>query len=549
MTFDGENALSYTYDNLGRIATRTTGSLSSTYSYVGGGYGAGSTTPLVSSIQQTGISFSYTYDNRGNITSETRNGATTTYAYDALGQLIRVNDPHENATWVYNYDRGGNITSKVKYAFTTADLGAAIETIPYAYGDANWKDKLTAYNGTTITYDAIGNPLNDGTWTYAWSAGRQLTQMVKDGMTIQYKYDHNGLRVAKIVNGVETRYVLNGKQLTHLNRGNDWMHFFYDAQGRPAKVRYNGTIYSYIHNLQGDVVGIIDTDGNVVVEYKYDAWGKALFTTGSLAGTLGNLNPFRYRGYVYDEETRMYWLKSRYYYPELQRFINADAFVSDDLTVKRVNLYEYCFGNPVSYVDYDGCEGTHTVTLLIYVFTGDRTQVTNPALIPLVMFGHAEIMFEYGDASYIMSYGPDQSGISGEELVREARIGTLDGKITVFPDEQARIEEWEGMGFSKYEFPVFVSDEKYQSILTIAYCVGGHVNPKKKRSKTVKDVFACENDHLGYEIDDWTKKLMKAHVKYDLLQSTCFTFAMAMVGKWSELMIEKVPKGYWMRNR
>ena len=175
MTFDGENALSYTYDNLGRIATRTTGPLSSTYSYVGGGYGAGSTTPLVSSIQQTGISFSYTYDNRGNITSETRNGATTTYAYDALGQLIRVNDPHENATWVYNYDRGGNITSKVKYAFTTADLGAAIETIPYAYGDANWKDKLTAYNGTTITYDAIGNPLNDGTWTYAWSAGRQLT--------------------------------------------------------------------------------------------------------------------------------------------------------------------------------------------------------------------------------------------------------------------------------------------------------------------------------------------------------------------------------------
>ena len=414
--------------------------------------------------------------------------------------------------------------------------------------DANWKDKLTAYNGVNITHDAIGNPLNDGTWNYTWTVGRQLAQMSKDGMTIQYRYDHNGLRVAKIVNGVETRYVLNGKQLTHLHRGNDWMHFFYDAQGRPAKVRYNGTIYSYIHNLQGDVVGIIDTDGNVVVEYKYDAWGFLLSRTGSMAADLGKQNPFRYRGYIYDEETWMYWLKSRYYYPELQRFISTDAFISGDMTVKRVNLYEYCFGNPVSYVDYDGCEGTHTVTLLIYVFTGDRTQVTNPALIPLVMFGHAEIMFEYGDASYIMSYGPDQSGISGEELVREARIGTLDGKITVFPDEQARIEEWEGMGFSKYEFPVFVSDEKYQSILTIAYCVGGHVNPKKKRSKTVKDVFACENDHLGYEIDDWTKKLMKAHVKYDLLQSTCFTFAMAMVGKWSELMIEKVPKGYWMRN-
>ena len=126
--------------------------------------------------------------------------------------------------------------------------------------------------------------------------------MAKDGMTIQYKYDHNGLRVAKIVNGVETRYVLNGKQLTHLHRGNDWMHFFYDAQGRPAKVRYNGTIYSYIHNLQGDIAGLLDGSGNVVVEYKYDAWGFLLSRTGSMAADLGKQNPFRYRGYIYDEE-------------------------------------------------------------------------------------------------------------------------------------------------------------------------------------------------------------------------------------------------------
>ena len=88
--------------------------------------------------------------------------------HDAPTQLIRVNDPHENATWVYNYDRGGNILSKMKYAYTTGTVGTALETIPYAYGDANWKDKLTAYNGTAITYDAIGNPLNDGSWTYEW---------------------------------------------------------------------------------------------------------------------------------------------------------------------------------------------------------------------------------------------------------------------------------------------------------------------------------------------------------------------------------------------
>ena len=119
-------------------------------------------------ITQNGISFEYEYDTRGNIVSEKRGNLTTTYAYDALRQLIRVNDPHENATWVYNYDRGGNILSKMKYAYTTGTLGAAVETIPYVYGDTNWKDKLTAYNGTAITYDAIGNPLNDGSWTYEW---------------------------------------------------------------------------------------------------------------------------------------------------------------------------------------------------------------------------------------------------------------------------------------------------------------------------------------------------------------------------------------------
>ena len=184
--------------------------------------------------------------------------------------------------------------------------------------------------------------------------GRQLAQMAKEGMTVQYRYDHNGLRVAKIVSGVETKYILNGKQLTHLHRGNDWMHFFYDIQGRPAKVRYNGTIYSYIHNLQGDIVGIIDTDGNVVVEYKYDAWGKALSTTGTLAGTLGNLNPFRYRGYIYDEETGLYYLRSRYYNPVFGRFTNADLYICSQTSTNAHNIFAYCKNQYINCADMSG---------------------------------------------------------------------------------------------------------------------------------------------------------------------------------------------------
>ena len=318
-------------------------------------------------ITQNGISFEYEYDSRGNIVSEKRGNLTTTYAYDALGQLIRVNDPHENATWVYNYDRGGNITSKVKYAYTTGTLGTAVETIPYTYGDSNWKDKLTAYNGTAITYDAIGNPLNDGSWTYEWAAGRQLKKMSREGQSLTFKYDHNGMRIQKVLEHSwypeTTNYTYHGNLLTHMNvvytdfdeiEHTDKLHFFYDARTCPAKVRFNGTVYTYVQNLQGDIVGILDNNGNLVVEYKYDAWGKPLSTTGSLAGTLGVRNPFRYRGYVFDEESEFYYLESRFYSSEKARFFNSDTHISINNNVIDNNVFAYCDNSPVMLLDICG---------------------------------------------------------------------------------------------------------------------------------------------------------------------------------------------------
>ena len=308
------------------------------------------------------MDFSYTYDNVGNITSETREGVTTTYSYDSLGQLTRVNDPHDTTsgntgtTWVYNYDLGGNITSKVRYAYTTGTLRTALETIPYSYTDSNWKDKLTAYNGQAITYDAIGNPLNDGTWTYSWEAGRRLAQMSKSGTTVQYQYDANGLRVGKIVNGTETTYTLHGKLLTHLKQGANEMHFYYDAQSRPAMVAFNGAYYTYLHNLQGDIVGLVDSSNNIVVEYKYDAWGKPTLKRSLTTAydTLATLNPFRYRGYVYDEETGLYYLRSRYYNPVRGRFVNFDKYISTDSVSASYNLYVYCCDNSINLYDPQG---------------------------------------------------------------------------------------------------------------------------------------------------------------------------------------------------
>ena len=242
------------------------------------------TTGLVASIAQTGGNFSYTYDDNGNIASVVQDGVTTAYTYDALGQLTRVVDGQEGATWEYEYDQGGNIKSKKKYVD-----GVETESKTFTYGNADWRDQLTAVDGVAITYDKIGNPLNDGTWTYTWQNGRQLKQMQSVDTTATFVYNENGLRVQKTVNEVVTDYTLHGKNIVHMTQGGNELHFFYDASNKPAIVVYNGTAYAYVKNLQGDVVALLDSTGNIVVQYKYDAWGRPIKKEGSLAATLGTV--------------------------------------------------------------------------------------------------------------------------------------------------------------------------------------------------------------------------------------------------------------------
>ena len=326
----------------------------SEYHFAAGGYGTGSVTNLVASITQPGCNCGYGYDDNGNIASATLNGKWTGYTYDALGQLVQINDRSDTrsgengTTWKYTYDLGGNILKKERFAY--ADTTTPLETVTYEYGDANWRDKLTAVNGSAIRYDAIGNPLSDGTWTYTWQNGRQLQKMQKSGVTAEFVYNADGLRVQKTVNGVATKYTLHGKNVVHMTKGNDELHFFYDAQNRPAMVVYNGAAYAYVKSLQGDIVAILDENGNTVVSYGYDAWGAPLWCTGELAETLGKVQPFRYRGYVFDEETGLYYLRSRYYNPGWGRFVNADG------AIIQKNLFAYCSNGPIVGYDPSGFE-------------------------------------------------------------------------------------------------------------------------------------------------------------------------------------------------
>ena len=295
-----------------------------------------------------------------------QDGIETAYAYDALGQLIRVDDGQENATWLYTYDNGGNIRSKQKFALGVT-TGEPLESKHFSYSNAAWRDQLTAVDGVAITYDAIGTPLSDGTWSYTWQNGRQLQKMQKQGETVEFVYNENGLRVQKTATSTGvTKYTLHGKNVVHMTRASDELHFFYDAQNRPAVGVYNGVPYAYVKSLQGDIVAILDENGNTVVSYGYDAWGAPLWCTGELAETLGMVQPFRYRGYVFDEETGLYYLRSRYYSSALTRFINQDAIFKTKKTLFSANMYMYCYNSPTLRSDSNGFESVNESAPLTY---------------------------------------------------------------------------------------------------------------------------------------------------------------------------------------
>lgn len=226
------------------------------------------------------MNFTYTYDKLGNITQIVRgDGNKITYAYDALGQLVRENDQAANRMVVYTYDKGGNMVSKTFYAYTTSStLGTALSTVTYSYNDAAWTDLMTSYNGQTITYDQIGNPLTyrDG-MSFTWQNGREMKSATVNGTTINYKYNENGIRTQKSTSGNLINYVLDGDELVGIDTKDYDIVFYIDENGTKYGFRYideNGVAYSYyyVFNVQGDVIALLNGNGTLVAKYTYDAW-------------------------------------------------------------------------------------------------------------------------------------------------------------------------------------------------------------------------------------------------------------------------------------
>ena len=367
--WNGSEKLGFAYDNLGRLAQKNFGGNSFGIKYAYENYeiakenGAAEkrTTTLVKSVETPAGTYSYEYDKLGNIISVANGTTTVSYEYDSLNQLTRVNDEKAGKTITYSYTNG-NITEQKEYEYTTGELGEPTDTKTWSYTDSVWSDLLTDFNGTQIAYDEIGNPLSIGSKQLTW-LGRQLQSIADGENTIEYAYNGDGNRISKTVNGVKTEFVYNGDILAGQKSGNDTLVFMYDNNSDIFGFILNGTEYYYIKNAQNDVTAIADKDGNVLAEYAYDSWGKVTEITGNTA--LAEQNPIRYRSYYYDFETEWYFLNTRYYSPDMCRFINADGYVQTGQSVLDKNMFSYCLNNPANMLDQDGDFAGWLVALLV----------------------------------------------------------------------------------------------------------------------------------------------------------------------------------------
>ena len=449
---------SYTYDEDNRIDEYTVGEIRGKYNYDSFGRLSSQQTKYGDTVIKTdtfifedlraneytsaqvskhGVSASgynkildYDYDSNGNITKISRvddlagNAQTVLaeYTYDTQNQLLSEVFPTQRKT-VWTYDNAGNIQTRTEYTWEDGDWCVA-DTVSYGYvkpGDTPdpWGDLLWSYDGRPFTYDAIGNPLTDGTWTYTWEHGRQLASMAKTGESWEYTYNAAGIRTKRVRTVGETEttweYIYSGSQLVRMITGTDTLTFTYGANGTPTALTHNGTVYYYVTNLQGDIVAILDDEGALAAEYTYDAWGNPISQATS---GIGALNPLRYRGYVWDAETQLYYLQSRYYDPEIGRFINADGLLATGQGVLGNNMFAYCGNNPVNCKDPTGQFGIGALIFAAVVAT-----------CAIILSGCSSNSGPYGGSANCYAYALNQEvdPITKEPFDKKPQPGSFSG--------------------------------------------------------------------------------------------------------------------------
>lgn len=300
---------------------------------------------------------SYESDALGNITKITDSTfGFHSYEYDSRGFLIKADDE------TYSYDKNGNIVKKGDYTLTY---------------DSSIKDRLVSFNGTKIEYDS-SNPLNPrkyGSNTYQFE-GRRLVRWLYGGGYYDYVYNDQCLRIKKTdYRGITWNYIYDGNKLIREKSINNTLDFLYDEYDNLyGFIKDNTEKYLYIRDQLQNIIGITDINGKIVVKYSYDAWGAIKSIIDTSSSGIGKLNPFRFKGYYYDNESSMYYCKTRYYVPQWGRWLSPDSIeYLNPESINKLNLYTYANNNPVIYYDPDG----HMALLCALLILGAIGMVAN----------------------------------------------------------------------------------------------------------------------------------------------------------------------------
>ncbi|MBN2837030.1 MAG: hypothetical protein JXR48_18905, partial [Candidatus Delongbacteria bacterium] len=315
------------------------------------------------------LSFSYVNPNDSTFYT----GVTTT----KLSSNLNVNTAGYYYSYYHAYKSGAGIDIYFRIYFKVGTVNN-FAAINYTYDEEGWVDQLESYItyvGTTgtshqITYDDQGNPTritnfkyNGTNYSYASFAwdGRQLSDIYLVGTSgpiyrVSYLYNDQGIRISKTFYSwinynwsltKEVSYRILGDKIIEETDGTYDIIYLYDYNGSLIGFQYDtGTSinnYYYITDQQGNITKIVSSTGSIVATYQYDAYGNILKTTGTLA----SINPYTYRGYRMDYETNFYYLTSRYYVPQIGRFLNSDGLLGQEANILSHNMYAYCANNPV----------------------------------------------------------------------------------------------------------------------------------------------------------------------------------------------------------
>lgn len=350
--------INYGYDDINRnIMKNINNIINSSVKFISNGK---RTSNIIDEYQINGDTYKYVYDEVLNPTKVyLNNNLIKEYDYDIYNELIKEINYDFNTESDYLYDNSGNIISKVQKNILTNEI---LNTINYTYNNSNWEDQLTLYNNNPITYDNLGNMTSFNNSRYSWKNGVELASITNniEGKNITYKYDASGIRKLKVYNGIVTKYYTLGDEIVYEDRNGNVIYYLYDSYGLVG-FKYNNAVYYYLKDLQDDIIGILDQNGNKLATYGYDSWGKILFVIDENGNDISNnkthianINPFRYRGYYYDDETGLYYLNHRYYNPEIARFISPDLILGANGDLLSYNLYAYVGNNPISNYDRTG---------------------------------------------------------------------------------------------------------------------------------------------------------------------------------------------------